>query len=235
MKLLIVDYRISENELSSLLKMNYNVLFCPQCTSLYEAIDGHPDIQFFCYKDKVITHPKMIKSTLDKLKLFNVNYTFSNNNLDHKYPYDIILNCFVIGDLFVHNIKYTDSSILDIATKENFKKIYVPQGYTKCSTAIISDKACITSDKSIYKALTLEGIDVLLLPPGDISLPNLDYGFIGGTCGLIEDNLLAFFGSLNEYKYGDEVKAFLKKHNLNYIYLHDGKLIDRGSILSVNM
>ena len=57
-----------------------------------------------------------------------------------------------------------------------------------------------------------ENIDVLLLPPGDIILPGLNYGFIGGGCGLIEEGLLAFYGHLDNYLYRNEVKVFLKKH-----------------------
>lgn len=69
----------------------------------------------------------------------------------------------------------------------------------------------MTSDIKIGKILKENNIDVLLLPPGDIILPGLDYGFIGGTCGLLDNNTLAFYGNLNTYKYGDEVLFFFEK------------------------
>ncbi len=85
------------------------------------------------------------------------------------------------------------------------------------------------------KILKENNIDVLLLPPGDIILPGLDYGFIGGTCGLLDNNTLAFYGNLNMYKYGDKVLNFLKKHNVKPIFLSRGKLIDRGSIFCIDI
>ena len=52
--------------------------------------------------------------------------------------------------------------------------------------AVVSNKAIITSDKVIAHEAKKVDLDVLLIPPGDIILPGLDYGFIGGCCGLIE-------------------------------------------------
>jgi hypothetical protein len=112
--------------------------------------------------------------------------------------------------------------------------INVKQGYTKCSTAIISNNAVMTSDKGIAKALSTNGIDVLLLPPGDILLPGLDYGFIGGTCGMIDERTIAFFGDLYKYAWGHEVLKFLEKHKVHPIFLGKGKLIDRGSIFTID-
>ena len=109
------------------------------------------------------------------------------------------------------------------------------KGYTKCSVAIVNDNAIITSDFAIAKALTSNNFDVLLLPPGDIILEGLDYGFIGGTCGLVDKNILAFFGTLDKYAYGSEVKEFLKKHKVEPYYLSDLKLTDRGSIITTGL
>lgn len=92
----------------------------------------------------------------------------------------------------------------------------------------------MTSDRGIAKELSKIGADVLLLPPGGIILPGLDYGFIGGTCGLISKSKLAFFGDLNFYAYGKEVKDFLKQHGVEPVFLRSGKLFDRGSLLTVN-
>lgn len=45
----------------------------------------------------------------------------------------------------------------------------------------------------IYKTLIKENFDVLLIPFGDIELPGLNYGFIGGVGGMISSNSMAFF------------------------------------------
>lgn len=142
---------------------------------------------------------------------------------------NIGLNAVNLSNVFIHNLKYTDPVLIENVKDKNL--INVKQGYTKCSVAVVSDNAIITSDKIIAQKAKEVSIDVLLIPPGDIILPGLDYGFIGGCCGLIEKDLMAFFGDLNYFNYGNEIKEFLYKHNVKPIYLRKGKLIDRGSIL----
>lgn len=206
-------------------------LLCPKCPNLYDAISSHPDIQIFVLnKNKLIVQNQINENLLEKLRSVGKEIHFSQKTLSNKYPHDIILNCFILGELFVHNLRYTDSKIIELLP-DSIKKINVNQGYSKCSTAIINDKAIITSDPSIANALSLEKVDVLYLPPGDIILEGMNYGFIGGSCGLLDEKNIAFFGNLDKYMYGNEVKDFLQKHNVNWHYLSDGKLIDRGSIL----
>lgn len=233
MKYAIVDFRISDEEKNNLKKLGYEILICPPSDLLYEAVCGHPDMLLHIIsEDTIMVHKNMNREFIDKLISMNFKVFFSQNNLKEKYPYDIFLNSVNMPSLFVHNIKYTDPNLMIYAKHK--KTINVKQGYTKCSTAIVNDKAIITSDKSITKALTNENIDVLLLPPGDILLPGLNYGFIGGCCGLLDKSSMAFYGNLENYLYGDKVIEFLKKYDINPIYLSSGKLIDRGSIFIVN-
>lgn len=234
MKTLIVDYRISEEEQNSLLNLGYKILACPPSNRLYYAICGHPDIlMHIINRKKIIVHKNAPKDFIKSLKDLGINVILSKNSLDLKYPKDIILNAVNLPNYFVHYLKNTDEVLLNEIKKEKKKLINIKQGYTKCSTAIVNNNAIMTSDTSIAKALYNENVDVLLLPPGDIELPGLDYGFIGGTCGLIEDNVLAFYGDLENYIYGKEVLNFLKKHKVEPVFLRKGRLIDRGSIFRV--
>ena len=84
---------------------------------------------------------------------------------------------------------------------------------------------------TLYDIAKKEDYDILWLPPGDILLPSLNYGFMGGVGGKISDDSLAFFGKLDYYKYGKEIKLFLSKYDIKPIYLSQGKLIDRGSLM----
>lgn len=234
MKKVIVDHRITNEEKYSLKKLNYDVLICPPNNTLYEAVCGHPDMLLHpINKNTIIIHKEMDQSFINKLKNLNYNVLLSNQNIQTKYPHNIILNALNINNILVHNLKYTDKTLLNYFNQYN--KIHVNQGYTKCSTAIVNDKAIITSDTGIAKSLYKLNFDVLLVPPGDILLPGLNYGFIGGTCGLLEPNLIAFFGDLKFYKNGDMILNFLKKHNVTPVFLRKGKLIDRGSIFSLNI
>ncbi|WP_411678597.1 DUF6873 family GME fold protein [Clostridium thailandense] len=225
----IVDYRIGEEEKCNLKKLGCEVLVCPPSKLLYDAICGHPDVLLHIIdNENLMVHKDMNVKFVKLLKKLGFNVSFSENNLNSLYPYDVILNAVNLSNLFIHNIKYTDPELLKKVG--NKKLINVKQGYTKCSTAIVSENAIMTSDKNIAKTLFKENIDVLLLPPGDILLPGLDYGFIGGCCGLLDYKLLAFYGDLNYYAYGKKVLEFLKKHSIEPIFLRKEKLIDRGSL-----
>lgn len=208
MKKIIIDHRTSYEEKNNLSRLKYKILECPPCLTLYQAVCGHPDMLLHIIDNqRIIVHKDMPESFIENLKNLGLTVILSNSSLSSSYPFDIILNAVSISNLFIHYTDYTDKNLLDIVSKSK-KLIKVKQGYTKCSTAIVSEKAAITSDVPIAKALYDQNIDVLLLPPGDIELPGLDYGFIGGTCGLIEENVLAFYGDLSCYAYGKDVLSF---------------------------
>lgn len=229
MKQVLVDYRIQNIEKLNLLKLNLEIIICPPCEDLYEAVCGHPDmLVHFINKKNLLVHNSMNKSFISSLENYGLNIILSGKKLKINYPEDIILNALNMENIFVHTLAFTDKNLLNSINDK--KLINIKQGYSKCSTVIVSDNAIITSDKGICSALLDEGLDVLLLPPGDILLPGLDYGFIGGCCGLINESQLAIYGNLDFYLYGNEVKIFLKKHDVEPIYLRNGKLIDRGSI-----
>lgn len=233
MKTLIVDYRISELEKFTLSSLGYNLLSCPKNNKLYKAIDGHPDIMLHPISEnkEIIVHKDISCDFIKALKSLNYKVIKTTNSLTDAYPKDIILNALNLKNIFLHKLDCTDPSLLEKVY--NKKLLNTKQGYTKCSTAIIKDTAIMTSDTSIAKLLYEENLDVLLLPPKHIQLPHLDYGFIGGSCGLIDKDLLAFFGDLEEYPFKYEVKNFLKKHKVDYLSLGEGPLIDRGSIFHI--
>ncbi|MGL4655624.1 MAG: DUF6873 family GME fold protein [Sarcina sp.] len=225
-----VDCRINDTELNNLYKENLNIIQIPKSPHLYDSICAHPDIQVNITSNSNIILAS--NSTLDISKIPNeISINFSKKKLEEKYPNNIFLNALNLKDYFIHNLKYTDEVLL--SSIQNKELINIKQGYSKCSCAVISDNALITSDVGIYNSLKPYNIDVLLVPAGDILLPGLSYGFIGGSCGLIAKDKLAFFGSLKNHSYGKEVKEFLFKHSVEPIYLSSSKLIDRGSILTL--
>lgn len=225
-----VDYRTTKTEISSLKKFNFDVIKIPRDNNLYKAIDGHTDIQLNILDTNTIIINKNINLTFKELlKTKNINFIESYTTLSEKYPNNIPLNAYITDNYLIHNLKFTDKKILDYC--KNKKIINVKQGYTKCSILPLREKAIITNDNGIYNTLKSEDFDILLLPYGDIELSGLNYGFIGGVGGMISNDCMAFFGSLDNYAYGDEVKKFLYKYDIKPIYLNNTKLIDRGSLL----
>jgi hypothetical protein len=233
LKNVIVDYRISEEEKNEIHKLGYEILVCPPSHDLYDAVCGHPDIlMHIADSNNIIVHKNMPESFVLTLEELGYNVYFSKKALTRTYPYDIILNALNIGNFFVHNLNNTDENLLHLLSCK--KLLNVRQGYTKCSAAVLNENAVMTSDKGIADVLSANNVDVLLLPPGDILLPGLNYGFIGGTCGMLSERFIAFYGQLSEYKYGEEVLKFLKKYNIEPVYLRKGKLIDRGSLFTIS-
>lgn len=225
-----VDYRTTENEINSLKKLNYDVIKIPKDNNLYEAINGHTDIQLnILNKNTLIINKNINLSFKELLKTKNINFIESNSTLSSKYPSNISLNAYITDNYLVHNLKFTDKKILDYC--KNKKTINVNQGYTKCSILPLREKVIITNDTGIYNTLKNENFDILLLPFGDIELSGFNYGFIGGVGGIISNDSMAFFGSLDNYAFGNEVKKFLYKYDIKPIYLSNTKLIDRGSLL----
>lgn len=230
-----VDYRITNEELVNLSNLNVNPILVPKSNEVYEAINGHPDIQLNILKTKenahIIVQKNINKNFKEILKSNNIKYILSKNSLSNTYPDDIILNSLILENYFIHNLKFSDENLLK---SQNLKtKINVSQGYTKCSILPVRNNALITSDKGIFEALKDYNFDILLLPPGDILLPSLNYGFIGGTGGMISNDKMVFFGDLDSYNWGEEIKKFLYKYDVSPIALRKGKLIDRGSLLTL--
>ena len=227
-----VDFRISNEELKNLENLNLSVIKVPKCNAVYEAICGHPDIQMnLLYNSggpKIILHNDIDSNFKKNLQINNIEYIVSQKSLSNTYPEDIFLNAFINKNYFIHNTKYSDDILVD--NIQDKKIISVSQGYTKCSILPVREKAIITSDKGIYNILKEYNFDILLLPPSHILLPGLNYGFIGGTGGMISDSKMAFFGDLSYYQYGNDIKNFLHKYDIEPVYLRNGKLIDRGSL-----
>ncbi len=229
-----IDYRATQIEKDTLSSLGLNVIEIPKSNDVYDAINGHVDIQLNILdkkSKKIIINRNMGENFKRKLSEFNIGYIESEKVLQQSYPNNILLNALILDEYFIHNLKYTDKNLLSF--QNNKTLINVKQGYTKCSCLPISKRALITNDVGIYNSLSKYDFDILLLPAGDIVLEGLDYGFIGGTGGLINEDTIAFFGNLSFYKYGNEVKSFLKKHNVTPIYLSNMKLHDRGSLFVI--
>ncbi|WP_297434967.1 DUF6873 family GME fold protein [uncultured Clostridium sp.] len=232
MNICFLDSKVSKEELSKLYKEDLNIVLIPTSPYLYDAINSHPDIQVNILSGSSFIIAKNSSLDITNEIFNNIDIKFSDKLLKNKYPENIFLNAINLKDYFIHNLKYTDKNLLSAVNNKTL--INIKQGYSKCSCAIVSDNALITSDIGIYNTLKpYTDIDVLLIPSGDITLLDLPYGFIGGACGLISKNKIAFFGDLKYHTYGNDILNFLSKYDVEPIYLSDSKLIDKGSILTM--
>ncbi len=227
-KYAIVDYRAKEETIINL--MNYFdkvILTNPLIT--YEAIKGHADISVCKISDnEIITCPSQYEYY--KKELPGINVISGSSEPLYKYPDDIFYNAACFEDIAFHNFKFTDKITLAVIEQKFSKHINVCQGYSKCSICFINSRAIITDDDGIYESSLNNGIDALKVNKGNIILKNMNYGFFGGATGTFE-NKIFLNGSINTLDDSEEIKSFIKKHNMELIELKEGPVEDIGSII----
>lgn len=147
------------------------------------------------------------------------------------YPKDALYNLLVMGEYAFCNPASASPAALELLQAAGKTIVPVKQGYTKCSCAVISRQAIISSDQGICAAARGCGLDVLCIRSGSINLKGYDYGFIGGCCGLIGKDRLAVCGDLATHPDGAAIKAFCRSHGVEVVSLYGGALEDIGSIV----
>jgi len=230
-KVVVLDGR--EMELGDrLYRMGFDVIYTERCDDLYPAISYHPDIILHPLKNnKVVVAPNVSKNFINKLLERGFDVIIGETYLKRNYPFNIAYNVARIGNLAFHNSKYTDKILRSELEKEGVKFVHVNQGYTKCSIAVLGNKAIITSDMGIYKVTKREGLDALLIRPGFIELEGMEYGFIGGATGLVTSNTLVFTGKIDFHPDKEKIIDFLNMHKIKYIEISEKRLKDVGTVM----
>lgn len=236
---LIVDYRTSDKELQRLLSFGFNLIPTEKVSSLYEAVDGHPDLQFFRIEKKVIAHQGLCKNQMELLSKLGASIILGNSSLSLPYPKNIPYNALLSPDLFMHRLDSTDPIILneiqELKKSKDISLVNVRQGYSRCSCAYVGNNSYITEDIVMAERLLALGKQVFYQKHSNVYLEGFDFGFIGGAISLISihgEELVLISGSLDSYFYGNELKEFLKRRNIRYECIGKGKLMDRGTIIS---
>jgi len=223
--LIIADHRLPVEAKSNLGKEGKLLKF--ETTGIvYESISGHPDI-FMCQTpENLIVSPDIPLNVVEALEQHSILFTFGSKNTGNKHPETIHYNAVATSDFLIHNLNYTDESLLN--KYDASCRIHVTQGYTRCNLLYLGNKNFITSDKGIYKKIAPLG-NVLYVSPKGIQLEKYSHGFIGGTAGILNNRVL-FAGSLKHFPEGYKITQFLKKLNYEVVELYDGPLVDGGGI-----
>ncbi len=147
---IIADGRMPEEAKKNLKKLG-DVLFLNPTETTYKSISAHPDIFFFQTKDGLIYAPNAPKKIVKELKKRKIKLTEGKKEVGKKYPETVPYNAVGIGDTLIHNLKYTDSTILSLYENQ----IHVNQGYTRCNLMALNENAFITSMED-YKTTRLQ-------------------------------------------------------------------------------
>lgn len=229
-KLALCDSRVEEDIIKEIDLLGCKVILVPQCEELQHPVNAHPDMNFLHY-DKTTFYASDSLYNCDSFDEFRKHCEIFNNRvhvtkLSAGYPYDVLLNAAVIGDYVICNKR----TVANAVANDSAKKIHVNQGYTKCSIAPVTKESFITDDIGIYNA-TKNIFDVCLVKRGEIKLIGYNYGFIGGTCGKISKDTIAFFGDLNKFSDKDKIVSFCRNYNVHCISLSKTELCDYGSLI----
>lgn len=229
---LICISKTEQDIIDSLQSLGVKCLTIEPCTNLQKPVMAHADMNILHLGKDVFAANNLNVNAIEKITKIRGNMRFISQ-LKSQYPKDVKLNIAIIGNRVICNQNYAATKVIDYLVGSGKNIIHVNQGYTKCSIAVVNNSSIMTSDRAIYESCTEYGFNCLLLEPGDITLEGYNYGFIGGCCGLIDKNVIAFTGDLNKYSEGNKVKNFLKNNNCDYVCLTNKKLIDVGGILPI--
>lgn len=196
---------------------------------LPDPVNSHADLQMIHMARDVIFCQSEHLCAGDLSKKFKIKNI--NEKPGKKYPYDVRLNCTIIGHKIICNTKTISKDIIEYASINNYILINVNQGYSKCSICVLNDNSIITDDKSIYTAAGKFLNDVTLITKGSIVLKGYNYGFIGGCCGMIDKNLIAFNGRIESHNDSNKIIDSLQRNSVDCIELTDNPLTDIGGIL----
>ncbi len=197
------------------------------------SLSRHTDMQMVNPAEGLMVFaPGTSPKALAALKDLGFELIQGDTPLTTAYPGDIAYNCAVVGERVFLNPKHTDRKVLEVLARTGTRIIPVKQGYAKCSVLILNEEAIITADPSIHQAALSEGMDVLLIPPQQrIVLKGYNYGFIGGTTGLLAPNRVAFFGDYALLDSWEAIAPFMKKHGLSPLALSHENPVDLGGLI----
>jgi hypothetical protein len=195
---------------------------------VYPAISGHPDIFFCKTPGGLVVSPNLPESYFQQLEKHKIMYLKGNYSTGFRYPASVHYNVAIDDRYLFHRLEITDPVVLQ--NSHILKKIAVKQGYTRCNLVLLRDHHYITSDPGIYRTLIRHGLEGLFVSPGGILLPGFQNGFIGGTMGILKDQVF-ITGALSFFPEGENVRKYLASLHYETIELYDGPLIDGGGIM----
>ncbi len=229
---LVAISSLATKQIEALHNLGIKTILIPPYDKLQKAVNTHADMVLFHRGyDEIILH-NYSETLNNDLRNAGFKLKFTTAEVLSKYPNDIQLNSFLFGKYFVGSKAYSK----DVAFSDfDWECINTKQGYAKCSSIILNEKAVITSDLGIQKALQNHGFDSIYVNTKGIALKGYDCGFIGGTCFKIDKDTLVFTGNLTDYHDKDKIFSFCKRHKISVKFLCNEPLIDFGSIIPLKM
>lgn len=215
--------------ISSLNSMGIKTVKIKPDLRLPEPVNSHADLQLLHIGNDILF------SSTEHLHIGESGLNFHIKKISeapgNEYPKDVRLNCAIIGDKIICNKKTVAREVLEFAYNTGLTVIHVNQGYSRCSICVVNENALITDDISVFTAAQNLFDDAQLVSKKSIRLKGYDYGFIGGCCGKIDKDKIAFNGAIESHGDYKLIIDFLSRNNVECIELHNDRLTDIGGIL----
>lgn len=216
----------------SLLGKDFDVLPLPSDTRLDVPVAAHTDMNLFVLgntvvlsKDYAETNPFIVSYLKEVCALDTI---LSDGERRREYPYDVMLNVLVSGNVCFSLKEHTADEVKELITRNNMLHVNVKQGYAACS-ALAFGTSIITADRSIQRATEALGIECLLISGGGIRLDGYSEGFIGGSSGVC-GNKIYFTGNVKLHPDGEKILRFVEKGGFEAVSLSEDILTDVGGI-----
>lgn len=223
----------ANNSLKEYLKSKrYELIEVKKTEAVYEAVSAHSDIYLCKIYGELVVAPVQVPLMREDLLRCGVSYYEGVDRVGYKYPANIRYNAAQVGRHLIHDTRYTDPAILNIARELGMKLVRVKQGYTKCNLVVVDDNSVITSDPGLAAAMEKQGIEVLMIAQGHVGLPGLPYGFLGGASGKVDYEII-FNGNLSAHPDFESIRKFIRQRGLRVTWFEDYPLEDIGSIIQL--
>lgn len=208
----------------------FEVLAVPANPDVDRRLSGHVDLSILKAGEDCLLCAPFLKNTTAVSVLQSRGYRilYTEKQQGSVYPQDAVLNACIFGEYLLWNPKTADSFISKLSAAKI--EISCRQGYSRCCTCVVSDRAIITEDSGIARACRRAGVDVLEITPGYVILDGFPYGFIGGA-GFLFHDVLYFTGTVREHPDWDQISDFCASHSVKPKCLTEAPLRDIGGFV----
>lgn len=229
---ILLGEKYAEKLSNSLNNLGILPIFLPDNPYMDLRLSGHADLSVLHAEGEELWFAPYLKNGgfVQRLETMGFKIHYLEIAQSSKYPDDAQLNQCVCGRNVIVGRKSTPKEMVDFFTNKcEYNILSVNQGYVKCSVCIVAENAIITADRGIAGVAESAGLDVLLVSSGHIELSGFAYGFIGGASFKISKNQIAFTGHLDQHPDKRRILDFLRKHDVEPLFLTNESAFDIGS------
>ena len=231
--IVVTDIRIPAACRAELEKRGFLCITLPPFSALDARIASHPDILLLPLGHRLFVNRKYYEEAQDTIDCIvthtSLSLILTDDPISSQYPHDVAFNLIAPGQFILGRLDAISGAVADLAEAENMLLVNTKQGYAKCSTVVLGNRALITADPSVEKAARKLSLDVLFISSGYVELEGYDTGFIGGASGVF-GNTVYFCGNIFSHPDGQRIFDFCAKHNFQVTSLSEAPLYDVGTL-----